>query len=93
MKKTDVVSAGGLETGAVVGIASAAFLLGLVVATVALFWILRCVGYVDLYLPCVKTVSVLHDKRNHFAIFSTNENTTLFYNSLWDTHYDSNIYI
>ncbi|KAK2180142.1 hypothetical protein NP493_456g00001 [Ridgeia piscesae] len=41
VKKTDVVSAGGLATGAVVGIASAAFVLGLVVATIALLCILR----------------------------------------------------
>lgn len=47
MKETDVVSARGLATGAVIGIASGAFLLGLSVATVALFCILRCVGYVD----------------------------------------------
>ena len=51
VKKTDDICArglatvaAGLATGAVVGIASAAFVLGLVVATVALLYVLRYVG-------------------------------------------------
>ena len=44
VQKTDVVSAEGLTSGAVVGIASAAFMLGLFVATVVLWCIFRYVG-------------------------------------------------
>jgi len=57
VKKTDVVSAGGLATGAVVGIASAAFVLGLVVATVALLCILRYVGVCVCVTFCLNIIN------------------------------------
>ena len=57
VKNTEVVSARDLTTGAVVGIASAAFLLGLGIATVGLLGILRYVGvrYIR-YKKCTQSV-------------------------------------
>ena len=75
VKKTDLVSAGGLATGAVVGIASAAFILGLFVATVVLMCIFRYVGMCYLlFIKCKN--SVLCDRINHFRlIFKTRTET------------------
>ena len=73
VKKTDDIcarglatSATGLTTGAVVGIASATFFLGLVVATVVLLCVLRYVGVFYLLLKHYK------HRINHFTcIFKT----------------------
>ena len=75
VKKTDVVSARGLTLGAVVGIASAAFLIGLFVATVVLMFIFRYVGMCYLlFIKCKH--SVLHGRINHFRfIFKTRTET------------------
>ena len=75
VKKKDVVGTGGLPTGAVVGIASAAFLLGLVVATVALLCILRYVGVCNIrYKKCKQNVHIeatLKHDRKHLVVLTS----------------------